>query len=62
MLYVAIWYVLNMVIPTTEKKMCAKKCQKMHEARHAISESYFKRTVAKRKLKIDKEGKANCMS
>jgi hypothetical protein len=53
--------ILNIVIPTAEKKMSAKKCQKMHEARRAISESYFKRTVAERKLKIDKEGKAKPM-
>jgi hypothetical protein len=28
------------------------------EARHGNSESYFKQTIAKRKLKMEKEGKA----
>jgi hypothetical protein len=47
--------VLNIVIPTTEKKMSARKCRKRQETRHTTSDSYLKQTLARGKLKLEKK-------
>jgi hypothetical protein len=48
--------VLSITVPKPEEKMSGKKCRKRQETRHATSDSYFKQTMAERKLKIEKEG------
>jgi hypothetical protein len=50
--------VLNIIIPTPGKKMSGQKCRKKQETRHDNSDVYFKQTLAKRKLKVEKEGNA----
>jgi hypothetical protein len=50
--------VLSIIIYKPEGKMSVKKCCKRQETRHTTSESYFKQTMAKRKLKMEKEGNA----
>jgi hypothetical protein len=49
---------LSTIISTPEKKMSWKKCRKRQETSHATLDSYFKQTLAKRKLKMEKEGRA----
>jgi hypothetical protein len=50
--------VLSVTVPKPVEKMSAKECQKGQETRQATSDSYFKQTMAKRKLKMEKEGNA----
>ena len=50
--------VLSIIIPTPGKKMSGQKCRKKQETRHDTSDVYFKQTLAKRKLKVEKEGNA----
>jgi hypothetical protein len=54
-------YVLNSIIPTPKKKMSPSNAT---EPRHktCYSNSYFKKTMAKWKLKMEKEGKAKYFS
>jgi hypothetical protein len=50
--------VLSIIIPTPGKKRSAKKHRKRQETRHTTSDSYLKQTLAKRKLKVEKERNA----
>jgi hypothetical protein len=47
--------VLDIIILNPEEKMSAKKGRKRQETKHATSDPYFRQTLAKRKLKMEKE-------